>query len=398
MPLKCPEKIKQHPCALCSRSFRSPSTLDQHFMRRHTGERTFVCTKCQKGFFTRYELRIHTENVDCANKTKPISQLKLKKQLPRSALDTRTHCEICSKTFTTVRRRKIHEHLHSGKKPYSCRVCEEAFALSDQRRNHERREHNYGNVPTLKCLYCRRKCISQESLDRHMAKHLNEKPIQECNVCHKTFTGAPSLTPLQQLERHQLMVHNTERTFLCKTCGFKCKTAPALAKHETRHLPESQKTHSCPECSKKFATGQLLKAHVTSVHSTEIHKCELCNYEFKTESALTVHKRYIHDKAKNIQCQFCKYSCYDKNQFAAHQRTHTDERPFECDICKKKFRRIGTLKDHRFTHTGEKPFSCNLCSFRCVQRTDMVKHVRKHGVENVRENFTHTLPDSKPPI
>ncbi len=98
----------------------------------------------------------------------------------------------------------------------------------------------------------------------------------------------------------------------------------------------------CPLCSKRFLEQDDLDYHL---------KCHETNPDLKPH------------KNRNIQCEVCKRSFYDIEEFGAHVCKH-----FSCDECVMKFIFERNLKIHKRTHTGESVLSCDLCESLFITR------------------------------
>ncbi|CAH7143896.1 Prdm5 [Phodopus roborovskii] len=66
-------------------------------------------------------------------------------------------CSECSKAFSQKRGLDEHKRTHTGEKPFQCDVCDLAFSL-------------------------------KKMLIRHKMTHNPNRPMAECNFCHKKFT------------------------------------------------------------------------------------------------------------------------------------------------------------------------------------------------------------------
>ncbi|XP_073404031.1 uncharacterized protein [Dendrobates tinctorius] len=213
--------------------------------------------------------------------------------------------------------------------------------------------------------------IMQKKNNRRNVEHLKAHTVKKrysCSECGKCFTRK------YYLNAHQ-RIHSKQNLFSCSECGkcFSCKSG--LLRHHKIHTGE--KPFLCSDCGKCFTEKSHLVKH-EKIH-TEEKICSECG-ECYQKSDFAKHQR-IHVGEKPFSCTECG-KCFSKNShFVKHQRIHTGEKPFSCSECGKYFTEKSNLVAHQRIHTGEKKFSCPQCGKCCSQKSDLAKHQRIHTGE-----------------
>lgn len=162
----------------------------------------------------------------------------------------------------------------------------------------------------------------------------------------------------------------------CTLCG-KMIEKNRLEGHVNKHL--DSRPFQCKElkCLKTFFCRQLLRLHVSSMHTGQEAMCKECNKSFPSKRSLYTHKLRHKNKDK-FRCEICERSFDNSNSLKRHMPSHTGVRDFKCTECHMAFYRKYNLTVHAKTHSKEKNYVCEHCPKRFGYRRLLKMHIQKN--------------------
>lgn len=337
----------------------------------------------------------------------PVAAVKLE-------LDT-TVCHVCGKVMKSKSSLARHSFIHTGKKPFSCHLCELCFNRKDNLQHHLSRMHPGGGARPRRereqqrwlCAACGKTFSCRSRLKTHELIHSGLKP-HACDLCPKAYMRT------NDLEHHKKVVHvdgsahpPRPSTLLCHLCGREFRCRSQLAIHLQTHTGE--RPHLCDVCGRKFARQHQLSRHKLLVHASRGGEdtsqsapfacgedtlppapftCGVCGKRLKTEALLAAHA-HVHSADRPHRCSAClrtfhRAACLKQHQLRVHLRLREEpggvgrrgqrSEAFVCSLCGKAFRFRSLLASHALVHSGARPFSCDLCS-RSFRR---ISHLKRH--------------------
>lgn len=165
----------------------------------------------------------------------------------------------------------------------------------------------------------------------------------ECGSCKKLFSTAHGL------EVHVRRTHSGQRPYACNICHKTFGHAVSLSQHRAVHSQE--RSFQCNQCGKTFKRSSTLSTHLLIHSDTRPFPCQYCGKRFHQKSDMKKHT-YIHTGEKPYKCRSCGKSFSQSSNLITHSRKHTGFKPFACERCGRAFQRKVDLRRHAETQHG----------------------------------------------
>ncbi|KAH3768960.1 zinc finger protein ZFAT-like isoform X2 [Dreissena polymorpha] len=253
-------------CEYCGRLFFSRTDYEPHVLT-HTGDKPFLCTKCNFRSISKDNLRRHMDK-EHDNVSYP--------------------CRECA--FVAYTRTQLWNHAlkHKGLKGLECPSCREQFENMSELKEHADTIHPNANIEGLD------KLIS----NKHKLQGKIGRRSYKCPHCDKVFVRASS-----ELQKH-MWIHEGIKPFKCPLCPYACRSKNNLQAHMLRHSKD--KPFHCGDCGKAYKSKTALRWHVRA-HAGKLFKCDQCPYEATQASHLKRHME-THSVKRRYACKDCQYS------------------------------------------------------------------------------------------
>ncbi len=233
--------------------------------------------------------------------------------------------------------------FHRQQFAFKCKLCSkpgykvnsdfECQAIHQHIRKHHLKDDQY-----FQCKKCKAVFWIKSKYEKHVEKCAGRKP--KGGICNQCGEHARILS-------NHMMIHKP-RSFHCLKCPLVFKSQQALSGHKNNvHSDDPQKQAICGDCGKICKNALNLNAHMSKVHPKVLHKCTYqgCNKEFKTKDALKNHA-FIHLDKKPMRCDYCEFSCRQRNSMDVHMRVHHKDKSYD----RAKSKRYGTKVKGRHIH------------------------------------------------
>ncbi|GLD63492.1 uncharacterized protein AKAME5_001510900 [Lates japonicus] len=304
-------------------------------------------------------------------------------------------CKECGKRFTRRETFNLHRHFHAHEDelmPLTCKECGLSFqhrsSLIKHRNEHKEKEEQLVTLKkevqtkeegSFECAECGRFFSAVDKLRDHNCSNTVEKPYH-CPLCRQEFQFKVSVT------KH-MMTHSQESMFTCQECNQTFPNTIALRFHQRCHT--ALKPYECPECGMVFKHYSVMEDHRRKhTDSARSHLCNICGKTFKYSSLLHQHQ-YLHTGQKPFRCPECGKKFAFAQNMKAHCRQHrlretnsSSEQPCEQAPVPAQEAVRGLGKEN--AHQSEEPkrtFKCPLCPQTYSAPANLRAHMLIHEAE-----------------
>lgn len=275
------------------------------------------CPRCDQRFSSTHSFTLHIRQHNINNQTNT--------------------CSFCGKTLSSASSLDRHMLVHSGERPFKCKVCNMAFTTNGNMHRHMR---THGDIaeewPKLKNSLKRKATTEAENLPYSKKMNLEEDKTNKeqivCPVCGKTFLCKYGLQ--SHMETHP------NDPIRCPDCGNISKNYPTYREHQCL---ENQ---SGKENGNELSTGKPF----VGFH-------DLSFVEFTSEKFVQVAKSVCEREVRHPSSAFHRFQCEKCNKafpcgraLQMHQLVHTDKIGTYCPSCQCDFQTPDYLYEHQLKH------------------------------------------------
>ncbi|CAL8358425.1 unnamed protein product [Arctogadus glacialis] len=321
-------------------------------------------------------------------------------------------CKDCGKRFNRRETLNLHRHFHSHNDPapLTCKECGLTFQDRSSFVKH-RKEHKEKEQPLISsnkdsassegrrftCANCKTLFSTVEELRGHNCSKYPDKPYR-CPLCGREFQFKVAIP------RH-MQIHSLENIFQCQECNKHFSDGPAFRAHQRCHA--ALKPYECLECGMVFKHYSVMEDHRRKhTENMPSHHCSVCGKTFKYSSLLHQHQ-YLHTGQKPFCCPECGKKFAFAQNLKAHYRQHRlstttylvpPDKPSKQDPVPTTEPANGLGKEN--TGQSIKPrrvYNCPLCPLKFTIPANLRAHMLIHEAEYEKLDNTPTK-ETKPMI
>ena len=127
----------------------------------------------------------------------------------------------------------------------------------------------------------------------------------QCDDCGKRFVTRSAMKQ-HRYEAHPSDERLNEIKAVCHKCNNEFQYAITLNSHLLKCVKEKpMKKWDCKDCDTSWFSYSAVCKHYAEVHKRIAHICHICGVHVKSRFTLPLHMKSVHDKIKDIPCNYC---------------------------------------------------------------------------------------------
>ncbi|XP_071353963.1 zinc finger protein 770 [Trachinotus anak] len=263
-------------------------------------------------------------------------------------------CPVCPKSFSSPYKLQRHHVIHTGQKPFICKICGKSFTQSGHLRTHLEKVH-HSLLPTGS--------LQDGILTNNQQRKKKDKPAAGMSThVSSNYTMMSSVASQPEWESGYVN-HNV---FLPL---FQTENPPK----NKPHISNGSVTHMDPTHRDQVPSANV---DTSMCKAQNGHTCKICLKSFSSSLQLWIHLP-THNKPFQRGQTFCKKAhsktCVQSQELISSTSKMTLKH--QCPKCLKTFCSPSKLQRHFLIHTGQKPYSCTICWKAFRQKAHLKSHL-----------------------
>lgn len=292
-------------CNDCQQIFNTKFRLKTHWKRNHE-PKSHTCTRCKRVFKSLRSFKNHNlQEESCTKNLKNIT-------IQGTGKNRIFCCVFCEYKSNAIAKLKPHLLIHTGDKPFGCKICQKSYSQPSSLSLHKQSAHPDSKTEVITCHVCAKTIRGKYRYTNHMRRAHGDKQYQcdtcklflktkcslvchlqkhanlrqyVCDVCGEAFNVSADLGNHKK-RRHESIFHN------CTECGYRAKKKKAFQRHSLLHT--NKKLSQCAQCYRFYECPLKLHKHIKECHEKFngiLHTCRICNKSFARKDVLTTHEK-----------------------------------------------------------------------------------------------------------